>query len=72
MERARPRGNQRRTWRSPAVRPAPLAARALPENCPFSICIAFSRVVLGVHYPSDVAAAAVIGGALGAGSLSLF
>jgi undecaprenyl-diphosphatase len=39
---------------------------------PFSVCIALSRVVLGVHYPSDVAAAAIIGGALGAGSLSLF
>jgi undecaprenyl-diphosphatase len=39
---------------------------------PFSVGIALSRVVLGVHYPSDVAAAAIIGGALGAGALSLF
>lgn len=28
---------------------------------PFSLSVAASRVVLGVHYPSDVAAAAVIG-----------
>jgi undecaprenyl-diphosphatase len=39
---------------------------------PFTCCIALSRVVLGMHYPSDVLAAALIGGALAAGSLALF
>ncbi|KGI79120.1 phosphatase PAP2 family protein [Oleiagrimonas soli] len=37
---------------------------------PFTILVALSRVVLGLHYPSDVLAACVIGGALG--SLSLY
>ena len=39
---------------------------------PFTLCIALSRVVLGMHYPSDVLAAALIGGALAAASLCLF
>jgi undecaprenyl-diphosphatase len=33
---------------------------------PFAVLVAASRVVLGLHYPSDVLAATVIGGALGA------
>jgi len=32
---------------------------------PFAVLVAASRVVLGLHYPSDVLAATVIGGALG-------
>lgn len=36
---------------------------------PFTVLIATSRVVLGLHYPSDVMAACVIGGALGTVSL---
>jgi len=36
---------------------------------PFTVMVALSRVVLGLHYPSDVLAACLIGGALG--SLSL-
>jgi undecaprenyl-diphosphatase len=32
---------------------------------PFALLVAASRVVLGLHYPSDVLAATVIGGALG-------
>lgn len=36
---------------------------------PFSILVALSRVVLGLHYPSDVLAAVVIGGLVAAGSL---
>lgn len=39
----------------------PLAALAL--------LIALSRVILGLHYPTDVAAGAALGGALAAGSL---
>lgn len=37
---------------------------------PFAVSVAASRVVLGMHYPSDVFAAALIGGALA--SLSLW
>jgi undecaprenyl-diphosphatase len=37
---------------------------------PFSILVALSRVVLGLHYPSDVAAAIAIGLLLAAGSLA--
>jgi len=32
---------------------------------PFTVLVALSRVVLGLHYPSDVLAACVIGGVLG-------
>jgi undecaprenyl-diphosphatase len=32
----------------------------------FALLVALSRVVLGLHYPTDVAAGAVLGGALGA------
>ena len=36
---------------------------------PFAASVAVSRVVLGLHYPSDVLAATVIGSALGTASL---
>lgn len=36
----------------------------------FSVLVALSRVVLGLHYPSDVLAGIVIGAVLGAGSLA--
>ena len=36
---------------------------------PFTACVALSRVVLGLHYPSDVLAATVIGSALAALSI---
>ena len=39
---------------------------------PFTAAIALSRVVLGMHYPSDVLAAATIGGVLATGSIALF
>lgn len=39
---------------------------------PFTLAIAASRVVLGLHYPSDVIAATVIGGGLAGISLKLF
>ncbi|MBB1472438.1 phosphatase PAP2 family protein [Luteimonas sp. MC1782] len=38
---------------------------------PFTALVALSRVVLGLHYPSDVLAATAIGAALAAGSLAL-
>ncbi len=39
---------------------------------PFSIMVAISHVVLGLHYPSDVLAGAVIGFVMSALSLTLF
>jgi undecaprenyl-diphosphatase len=38
---------------------------------PFAVLVAASRVVLGLHYPSDVAAGAVLGAALGLASISV-
>ncbi len=38
---------------------------------PFALLVALSRVVLGLHYPSDVLAAMVLGLALARGSLAL-
>ncbi|OOG47088.1 phosphatase PAP2 family protein [Rhodanobacter sp. C01] len=37
----------------------------------FTVLVAISRVILGLHYPSDVLAAIMIGGGLGATSLWL-
>jgi len=39
---------------------------------PFSVMVAISRVVLGLHYPSDVLAGAVIGVAMSVISIGLF
>lgn len=38
---------------------------------PFALLVAASRVVLGLHYPSDVGAGAVIGASLAAASLAV-
>ncbi|HYM86331.1 MAG TPA: phosphatase PAP2 family protein [Pseudoxanthomonas sp.] len=38
---------------------------------PFTVCVAVSRVVLGLHYPSDVLAALAMGSALAAISLRI-
>ena len=40
-----------------------------PLLVPFTVLVAASRVVLGLHYPSDVLAATAIGGVLGGASL---
>lgn len=42
-----------------------------PLLVPFALLVAASRVVLGLHYPSDVLAAGLIGAALAALSLSV-
>ncbi|MFN2361705.1 MAG: phosphatase PAP2 family protein [Marinobacter sp.] len=46
-----------------------MLAMTIPELAlllmPFTLSVAASRVVLGLHYPSDVAAGAFIGGCLG-------
>jgi undecaprenyl-diphosphatase len=39
---------------------------------PFAALVAASRVVLGLHYPSDVAAGALIGATLAVLSMVLF
>lgn len=39
---------------------------------PFALLVAASRVVLGLHYPSDVLVGAVLGAGLAAGSFALF
>jgi undecaprenyl-diphosphatase len=38
---------------------------------PFTLMVALSRVVLGLHYPSDVVAGALIGAAVASLSFSL-
>ena len=38
---------------------------------PFTLSVAVSRVVLGMHYPSDVIAASLIGSVLASASLWL-
>lgn len=38
----------------------------------FTMLVALSRVILGLHYPSDVAAGGVLGGAIALGSLGLW
>ncbi len=48
---------------------APVVAALLPSLTPVfvvvAVLVAASRVVLGVHYPSDVAAGAGLGASLG-------
>ena len=52
-----------------------LAVTSFPELAwllvPFAVLVATSRVVLGLHYPSDVAAGALIGAALAVLSMVL-
>jgi len=44
----------------------------VPLLLPFTLLIALSRIVLGLHYPSDVLASVAIGGAIALGSLLLW
>ena len=44
----------------------------LPVVLPFAVLVAASRIVLGLHYPSDVAVGAAIGATLATASLQCF
>lgn len=44
----------------------------LPIALPFAVLVAASRVILGLHYPSDVIVGAAIGAALASASIALF
>lgn len=49
-----------------ALRASPyVAAIFVPAACILALGIAFSRVVVGVHHPSDVVAGAVLGSTIG-------
>lgn len=52
-----------------------LAIHHVPELAlplvPFAMMVAASRVVLGLHYPTDVIAGATLGAALARGSIAL-
>lgn len=52
-----------------------LACHAHPELgwflIPFAALVALSRVVLGLHYPSDVLTGAAIGGTMAAGAIAI-
>ena len=43
-----------------------------PLVVPFTLLVALSRVILGLHYPTDIAAGAVLGAALAITSVSIF
>lgn len=43
----------------------------LAVTAPFAVLVATSRVVLGLHYPSDVMAGALIGASLATTSLAV-
>ncbi len=53
-----------------------IAIRHVPELAvvlvPFALLVAASRVVLGLHYPTDVLAGAALGGMLAAASEAMF
>ena len=67
---ASPRGTRCTRSRSPPW-PAPGTPPLALLLVPFALLVAASRVVLGLHYPSDVLAAIAIGGALATCSILL-
>lgn len=44
----------------------------LPIALPFAVLVAASRVILGLHYPSDVVVGAIIGASLASASIAFF
>jgi undecaprenyl-diphosphatase len=55
-----------------AIMLAHFDAQLVPFVAPFAALVAASRVILGLHYPSDVVAGAAIGAALANVSLAAF
>lgn len=61
-------------WLVPVMQLAGLSSAAsllLPLAMLLGLSVAWSRMYLGLHYPSDVAAGALLGSAAGAGAITL-